>query len=169
MTDGKSVEPDDFYSPDWYVKETISRAKGGDTDAALELMHTALCGLLAHSVNPYVSDYLADCLMDAHKALSDRESRPGVALAKAFNFAKEPGRPNDARIQERYSNIAIWVQMAQNECGMTGPEAKAAASELFGVENINRVLREAGGVHEYHSDNCRKHFLAIERPLPPRR
>jgi hypothetical protein len=169
MTDGQGREPEDFESPDWYARETIRRAKDGDTVAALELMHTAMCGLWARSMNPHVSDYLADCLMGAHKALSDKDGRPGDALAKAFNFKKEPRRPNDAKKTERDSNIAVWVQMAQDECGMTAAEAKAAAGVLFSIENIDRVLRDAGGVQNYNSDYFRKLFRKINRPLPTRR
>lgn len=169
MTDEKTAEVDDTDSPEWFVREMVRRARGGDADAALELMHTAMCGLLARSINPHVSDYLADCLMRAHKALSDKDGRPGDALAKAFNLTKEPRRPKDAKKPERDSNIAVWVQMAQDECCMDETEAKAAAGELFGIENINRVLRDAGGVHEYHADNCRKLFVEIGKPLPPRR
>ena len=169
MTDDQCAEDDGLDSPDWYVRETIRRAKDGDTEAALELLHTAMCGLLAHSINPNVSDYLADCLAAAHTALSDKNDRPGEVLVKAFNLTKEPRRPNAAKTQERDSNIALWVQMAQDECGMGASAAKVAAGELFGVENINRVLRDAGGVVDYHAVNCRQHFLDIGKPLPTRR
>lgn len=168
MTD-KATEVEGSGSPDWFVREMIRRAKDGDTDAALEILHTAMCELLARSVNPHVSDYLASCLMSAHKALSNKDGRPGEALVKAFNLTKKPRRPNAEKTQERDSNLAIWVQMAQDECRMSPTAAKVAAGELFGVENVNRILRDAGGVIDYHADNCRKYFLAIGKPLPPRR
>ena len=169
MKDDPAAEVDDSDSPDWLVREMVRRAKDGDTDAALELMQVAMCELLARSINPHISDYLADCLMRAHKALSNRDGRPSEVLVNAFNLTRQKRRPNAAKTQERDWNVAVWVQMAQDECRLSATAAKNAAGELFGVENINRVLRDAGGVVEYHAENCRKHFLDIGKPLPPRR
>ena len=169
MTDDPAAELEDFDSADWRIRETVRRAKGGDTDAALDLMHTAMCQLWVRSINPHVSDYLADCLLRAHKGLSDKEGRPGDVLIKAFNLTKRKQRPTAATTQTRDWKVAVWVQMAQDECRLSATAAKNAASELFGVENINRVLRDAGGVVEYHAEYYRQHFLDIGKALPPRR
>lgn len=168
MTDDPAAELEDSDSADWFIKETVRRAKDGDTDAALELMHTAMCELWARSINPNVSDYIADCLLRAHKGLSDREGRPGDVLIKAFNLTKPQRRPTASTTQTRDSNIAVWVQMAQDECGLSATAAKNAASDLFAVENINRVLRDAGGDVEYCAESCRQYFSDIGKPLPPR-
>jgi hypothetical protein len=169
MANDPAAELEGSDSADWLIKETVRRAKDGDTDAALELINTAMCELWARSINPIVFDYLADCLLRAHKGLSDKEGRPGEVLIKAFNLTKRKRRPTAATTQTRDWQVAVWVQMAQDECRLSATAAKNAASDLFGVENINRVLRDAGGVVEYHAENCRQHFLDIGKALPPRR
>lgn len=121
--------------PGEHDRLTIELAKGGDRDAAIELIRRAVVGLYARSLSHEVADYLALALS---KVLPN-----GTGFDAAFNLERKPGRPSDGRASERDQMAAVWVYCAVRHCGLTETDAKARAADAFGLENIDRALRQA--------------------------
>lgn len=157
------------FEPGWYERETIMRAREGDRDAALEAIDLAIAGLHAGALNSVVAAYLAEALQETHTALKGEPDRaPGDVLAHAFKVARPAKRPIEARTRDRAIDVAVWVHLAVSECGLKLPEAKTRASEIFGLENVNRTLRHIGPVESCNAAHFRKLFAEQGRPLPPR-
>ena len=145
-----------------YLHETLRRANKGDREAALDAIEIALSGLLQGSLDRDLGLYLAICFQ---KALEDRNNPD---FLKAFNLSRSKGRPNNGNTAERDSDIAIWVHLAVEQRGYSIADAKVMASELFGIENIDRTLRKAGEVKNCDLLACERYFQILQKPLPAR-
>lgn len=160
---GVSVAMTDKSSQDLfagYVPETLRRANEGDREAALEAIEIALAELLQGSIDRDLGLYLAICFQ---KALADKDNPD---FLRAFNLSRSRGRPNISDTADRDSDIAIWVHLAVEQRGHSLADAKAWAGDLFGVENIDRALRNAGEVKDCNVLACEKHFDLTQKALP---
>ena len=167
MTDNEF--PPEF-GPGWLEAQTVARARAGDREAALALLETAGLSLMARSLEPAVADYMAEVLLAAHECLKDDAARPGEVLTKAFRLGRRRGRPDESRTLERDSDIAVWVHLAV-ERGAKLSGAKRRASTLFGVANVDRVLRANSPVSIPADalERWESYFNEHRKPLPPRR
>ena len=157
-----------FPDPSWLKRQTIIRARNGDLEAALDLILSAAASLHARSINPVVADYRANALTDAWHSIKNDGSLAEDALASAFNLKRQPFRTASLKTAEKASNVAIWIEIAVSERGLTWKDAKGLASDLFGVSNVDRALRDAGPIESFNLDACVLHFESIGKPLPPR-
>jgi hypothetical protein len=158
------------FGPGWLEKKMVARARAGDRDAALALLETAGLSLMARSMEPVVADYVAEVLLAAHEGLKDEAARPGEVLTKAFRLERRRGRPDESRTKERDSDLAVWVHLAV-ERGADLSGAKRRAASLFGVVNVDRVLRANSpvSVPPDAMDYWESHFKEQRKPLPPPR
>ena len=162
---GVSVAMTDKSSQDLfagYVPETLRRANEGDREAALEAIEIALAELLQGSIDRDLGLYLAICFQ---KALADKDNPD---FLRAFNLSRSRGRPNISNTADRDSDIAIWVHLAVEQRGYSIADAKEMASELFGIANIDRTLRNAGEVKDCDLLACERYFQILQKPLPER-
>ena len=65
-------------------------------------------------------------------------------------------------------DVAFWVHLAEKVSGLSLSDAKAEAGRVFGLENIDRSLRNAGIVGEINVEACTEHFHLMGKPLPSR-
>lgn len=158
------------FGPGWLESEQVKRARNGDREAALALLETAGLGLMARSLEPVVADYLAEAFLAAHEGLKDETARPGEVLTTAFRLERGRGRPDQRRTNERDSDIAVWVHLAVHR-GTNLSGAKRRAATLFGVANVDRILRANSPVSVPADavDWWESHFAEERKPLPPAR
>jgi hypothetical protein len=142
--------------------ETIKRAKEGDRDAAVELIHLAMAGLYLGRVRSDVAFYLAEAF---------RQMLPdpcGDSFEEAFNLKRLRRRPKSKTAGDRNTLAAVWVSIATQR-GMALVDAKACAAELWAIENIERTIRnEKVSPKDDGADLWDRVFLELRKPLPTR-
>ncbi len=156
---------DEFLEPEWFERETISRALAGDREAALTAIDLAVTSLLAGDISRELASYVGSALEHVHQ---ERDTLSGETFIKAFNLARERKRPSEAiRTQTRDVEVAAWVHLAKAR-GVELTEAKGLAADAFGIANIDRCLRNAGEVLEVNEAAYERIFLHRGIPLPSR-
>ena len=123
--------------------ELVPLANEGDRMCAHQLLWMSARTLRAGALlDPVVAVYLANALDKVADFMSNHPDEfPGEAFAEAFNFPRRRGRQASWQTESRDLLIMVWVRAALNDRRMTMAEAKRQAAELFGLENIDRVLR----------------------------
>ena len=102
------------------------------------------------------------------KVVKERGTLTGDTFIRAFNLVRERKRPEEqSRRLVRDMDIAAWVEIATRR-GLTRADAKSRAKDLFGLENIDRNLRNAGEVREVSERAYDELFVLQGRPLPHR-
>jgi hypothetical protein len=156
--------------------ETLRRARAGDREAALDAIDLCISALQSRRISRAMCDYLATALSIAIQGPANAKQH-GAAFLEAFHLQKPANRPQDESRAARDADIANWVHLAVKLRDLSLPEAKLAAEEPFGVENIARSLRAAGfegsaWVLKPFRGNaalCEELFAKQGRPLPSRR
>ena len=160
------MDPNECPSSDELEAWEIELAKGGDRDAAIDLLGSAVAQLYAGTLRTGMADYLAQALQSV---LEDDGGPTGDAFERAFNVKRPNKKPENPQTEARRVRIAAWVELARAR-GLEKAEAKARASDLWGVENIDRTMRGVTvTAQEDGTDFWEKAFLAMGKPLPPRR
>jgi hypothetical protein len=108
--------------------------------------------------------YIACALEQVHR---ERDSLTGETFICAFNLTRDRKRPAEPRVLSRDIDIAAWVHVATAR-GLSPAEAKGQAQDAFGIENIDRSLRNAGPVHSVNEEAYERIFSERGMPLPPR-
>jgi hypothetical protein len=147
---------------EWFLRETIARAKAGDREAAIEAMRIAMAQLYANKLSGEIAFYLAQAL----EAVLDDPT--GKNFVKVFNLEQEAQRPKSANAEDRSLRAALWVHLSVLR-GVPLREAKAQAAELWVFANIDRELRKhTVTARDDGTDKWDEIFKAEGKPLPPR-
>jgi hypothetical protein len=128
-------------------------------------LELAVDGLFNGALSYQMAQFLAAGLEDAMRG---QGGLSGASFEHAFNLSRPKGAPAQEEAAARNFQLAVWVHLAVQR-GLSPPEAKARAAELFAVENIARCLRECGPLSDVNEQACEGWLARVGRPLPPRR
>jgi len=160
-------EQEDHFEP-WTTAaieaETLRRAKSGGRADNLDALELAISALYSGTLSYSLALYLASGL---EQAIRSSGGLSGDAFENAFQLGRERGAPKRDSTAARDFQLSVWVYLAEKR-GLSPAEAKANASELFHVENVARILREASPVTEVNEDACEGWLARVGKRRPPR-